>query len=64
MANPAKFEVVTYQRKPGIWRASITPKGMTVSGKITRSVVTPDDCSSEDEARKAASRVIKLIDTE
>jgi hypothetical protein len=63
MADPAGYEIVTYQRQPGIWRASVTPKGSATSGLTVRSVVTPDDWTSEDEARKAAIRVIKNIDT-
>jgi hypothetical protein len=64
MADPANFEVVTYQRKPGVWRASFTPKGRSVSGLITRSIVTSDDSASEEDAKKAAARAIKLIGTE
>ena len=62
MADPAKFEGVTYQRQPGLWRASFTSKGLTTSGLIIRSVVIPDDCASEEEARKAAMLAIKNID--
>lgn len=62
MADPNKFEIVTYQRQPGLWRASVTPKGSAASGTAIRSVVTPDDCGTEDEARKAAMRTIKDIE--
>ena len=64
MADAARFEVVTYQRQPGIWRASVTPKGAATSGMLTRSVVTPRDYATENEARKAAMRSIENIDTE
>ena len=64
MADPAKFEVIAYQRKPGHWRASFTPKGMTVSGLTIRSAVTADDYASEADAIKAATREIKLIGTD
>ena len=63
MADPAKFEVIAYQRKPGCWRASFTPKGMTVSGLKIRSAVTADDYACEADAIKAATREIKLIGT-
>jgi hypothetical protein len=64
MADPANFEVIAYQRKPGHWRASFTPKGMTLSGLTIRSAVTADDYASEADAMKAATREIKLIGSE
>ena len=64
MADPAGFEIVTYQRQPGLWRASVTPSGHSNSGKIMRSIVTPDDCATEEDARKSAMRAIKNIDAE
>lgn len=64
MADPAGFEIVTYQRQPGLWRASVTPSGRSNSGKIIRSIVTPDDCETEEDARKSAMRAIKNIDSE
>jgi hypothetical protein len=64
MADPAGFEIVTYQRQPGVWRASVTPTGRSNSGKIIRSIVTPDDCVTEEEARKSAMRAIKNIGAE
>jgi hypothetical protein len=33
-------------------------------GAITRSIVTSDDSASEEDAKKAAARAIKLIGTE
>jgi hypothetical protein len=64
MADPAGFEIVTYQRQPGVWRASVTPSGRSNSGKIMRSIVTPDDCLTEEDARKSAIRAIKNIGIE
>ncbi len=64
MADPAGFEIVTYQRQPGLWRASVTPSGRSSSGKIIRSIVTPDDHATEEEARKSAMRAIKNIGSE
>jgi hypothetical protein len=59
MADPAGFEIVTYQRQPGLWRASVTPSGRSNSGNTMRSIVTPDDCVTEEDARKSAIRAIK-----
>jgi hypothetical protein len=55
MANISDFSIVTYERKPGHWRAAITPKVISggVGGKEVRSVVTPDDYPSE--ARRSVS---------
>jgi hypothetical protein len=64
MADPAGFEIVTYQRQPGVWRASVTPSGKSNSGKIMRSIVTPEDCVTEEDARKSAMRAIKNINAE
>ena len=43
MADISKFSIVTYERKPGCWRAAITPKVGSggVGGEKVRSVVTP-----------------------
>ena len=46
MADISEFSIVTYERKPGCWRAAITRKGSAgpvVGGDKVRSVVTPDD---------------------
>jgi hypothetical protein len=64
MADPAGFEIVTYQRQPGLWRASVTPSGRSNSGKTMRSIITPDDCVTEEDARKSAMRAIKNFDSE
>lgn len=64
MADPAGFEIVTYQRQPGLWRASVTPSGRSNSGKTMRSIITPDDCVTEEDAWKSAMRAIKNFDSE
>jgi hypothetical protein len=54
---------VTYQRKPGHWRAAITPKSRTESvarGGVL-SFVTPDDFASEWDANFAAEKIIKKL---
>jgi hypothetical protein len=63
MAKVLEFSIVTYPRKPGHWRAAITPKGRTgkVSGETVRSVVTPDDFASEEEAQLAAEQLIRRL---
>jgi hypothetical protein len=60
MANVSEFSIVTYLRKPGHWRAAITPRGRTdVGGQTVRSVVTPDDFASESGAQLAAEKLIR-----
>jgi hypothetical protein len=57
MADISNFSIVTYERKPGRWRAAITRKdcsGDVVRGQKVRSLVTPEDYESESEAELAA----------
>ena len=63
MANISDFSIVTYERKPGHWRAAITPKVISggVGGKEVRSVVTPDDYPSEADAQLAALKLIRKL---
>jgi hypothetical protein len=63
MADISEFSIVTYERKPGHWRAAITRKGsgMGVGGEKVRSVVTPDDYASESEAELAAQKLIRKL---
>jgi hypothetical protein len=64
MADISKFSIVTYERKPGRWRAAITRKdrsGDVVSGEKVQSVVTPDDYASESEAELAARKLISKL---
>jgi hypothetical protein len=63
MANISEFSIITYERKPGCWRAAITRKGgagIVVGGDKVRSVVTPDDYTSESDAQLAAKLIRKL----
>jgi hypothetical protein len=67
MAELSKFTVVTYERKPGHWRAAVTPvrrPNVSISSKETASIVTPDDFSSEADARVAAEKMIKRLPSE
>ena len=64
MANIFEFSIVTYERKPGHWRAAISRKarsGITSRGDRVRSIVTPDDYASESEASVAAEKLIKKL---
>ena len=63
MADISKFSIVTYERKPGHWRAAITPKSRTESvarGEVL-SFVTPDDFPSERDANFAAEKIIRKL---
>ena len=64
MADISKFSIVTYERKPGQWRAAITPiqrSGSSTQRGTVHSVVTPDDYVSESEAQLAAERLIRKL---
>jgi hypothetical protein len=50
LAEISQFSIVTYERRPGHWRAAMTPyrqSGNFILGRTTSSFVTPDDFSSE-----------------
>jgi hypothetical protein len=64
MAHISEYSIVTYERKPGHWRAAITRKvrtGCAVGGETVLSVVTPDDFPSEAEAQFAAEKMIRKL---
>ena len=64
MAEISQFSIVTYERRPGHWRAAITPyrqSGTFIRGKTTSSFVTPDDSASEAEAKFAAEKIIRKL---
>ncbi|MGA7803134.1 hypothetical protein [Bradyrhizobium sp.] len=64
MADIADFSIVIYQRRPGCWRAAITPNrraGIVVRGDKVRSVVTPDDYATESDAQLAAQKLIVSV---
>jgi hypothetical protein len=64
MADISEFSIVTYQRKPGCWRAAITRRRsarLAVEGQKVRSVVTPDDHASQSDAELAAEILIKKL---
>jgi hypothetical protein len=64
MADISEFSIVTYERKPGHWRAAITRKartGKVVNGAQVHSIVTPDDWASECDAQLAAHKLIRKL---
>jgi hypothetical protein len=64
LAEISQFSIVTYERRPGHWRAAITPyahSGLFILGKITTSFVTPDDSVSESDAKFAAEKIIRKL---
>ena len=64
MAAPATFSIVTFQRKPGHWRAAITSNdrsGIFILGITVASFVTQDSFPSEADANRAAEQLIKTL---
>jgi hypothetical protein len=64
MAHISEYSIVTFQRKPGHWRAAIFRKtrfGFAVDGATVFSIVTPNDSASESEAQLEAERLITKL---
>jgi hypothetical protein len=64
MAELSQFSIITYERRPGYWRAAITPirrSGSVVQGSQISSIVTPDDSASEPDAKFAAEKLIRKL---
>jgi hypothetical protein len=64
LAEISQFSIVTYERRPGLWRAAMTPvrqSGTFIRGKTTTSFVTPDDFESEPDAKLAAEKMIRKM---
>jgi hypothetical protein len=63
MADISEFSIITYERKPGCWRAAITRKvsSGSVGGDKVLSVVTPDDYASEADALFASQKLIRKL---
>jgi hypothetical protein len=67
MAHISDYFIVTYERKPGHWRAAVSPKILDrrgAPGKTVNSTVTPDDSVSESEANLAAAKLIRKLQSE
>jgi hypothetical protein len=67
MAHISDYSIVTYERKPGHWRAAVSPNPLDKSaapGKTVHSTVTPDDSASESEAKLAATQLIRKLQNE
>jgi hypothetical protein len=64
LAHISEYSIVTYERKPGHWRAAISPKILVRSGALgltVHSTVTPDDSESESAAMFAAEQLIRKL---
>jgi hypothetical protein len=64
MAHISEYSIVTYERRPGLWRAAITPfrrSILGIKGRTVNSFVTPDDFASEGDAKFAAEKIINKI---
>lgn len=64
MADASLFSILTFQRRPGLWRASVSPKvpmSMTIVGKTILGFVTEEDCESEEAAEMAARKAIRKL---
>jgi hypothetical protein len=65
MAKRSDYRIVTFQRKPGQWRANITPINQPATitrGAAILGFVTAEDSSSEENAAIAADRAIRELD--
>jgi hypothetical protein len=65
VAKASDYKIVTFQRKPGRWRANVTPIVQTATsrqGATTLGFVTTEDSSSEESAARAADQAIKALD--
>jgi hypothetical protein len=65
MAKASDYRILTFQRKPGQWRANVTPivqPAMATRGATLLGFVTSEDSSTEEAAVLAANRAIKALD--
>jgi hypothetical protein len=64
MADISQYSIITYERRPGLWRTAMTPvrqSGTVIRGKTTTSFVTPDDSASEPDAQFATEKMIRKM---
>jgi hypothetical protein len=68
MAHISDYLIVTYEREPGHWRAAVSPKIIdrrgAAPGRTVHSTVTTDDSAFESEAKLAATRLIRQLQSE
>jgi hypothetical protein len=65
MTDISEYSIVTYERKPGHWRAAVSPRVLdSALGKAVRSTVTPDDSISEAAAKLAATKLIRKLQSQ
>jgi hypothetical protein len=66
MAKASDYKIITFQRKPGRWRANVTPIAKLAArrqGVTTLGFVTTEDSGSEESAAIAADQAIKELDS-
>jgi hypothetical protein len=65
VAKASDYKIITFQRKPGHWRANVTPIIQPATGRQGTTIlgfVTSEDSSSEEGAVRAANQAIKELD--
>ena len=60
MAKQSDYTITTFERKPGLWRASVMAVG-SVGDRKMRSVITEEDSVSEKDAEFAAMKMIQTM---
>jgi hypothetical protein len=60
MSELSDYEIITFQRKPGLWRASITPKRRPMDADM-HGVLTTEDSNSEQDALREAHTAIRKM---
>ena len=66
MANASDYRIEIFQRKPGCWRANVTPVAAPSATRLRTTVlgfVTGKDSCSEADALLAANQAIKELET-
>ncbi|WP_041802224.1 hypothetical protein [Rhodopseudomonas palustris] len=62
MAKASDYSILTFQRKPGRWRANVTPLAAPNGPRHSKTMlgfVTAEDCDTEEDAVKAANQAIR-----
>jgi len=64
MAKASDYKIITFQQKPGRWRANVTPITKARCDQARRDdagTVTREDSGSEESAAIAANQAIKEL---